>query len=87
MRRMKKLIEKVLEGITSVEFVILLLAMSAADSPDLTPPFILGAQALAWICIVGRYLGWFDEDYDLDGLVENYDEEESWGGRDLCGRR
>lgn len=39
--------------------LVLLIAMSAMDSPDLTIPFILIAQAMAWIYLAGGRLGLF----------------------------
>ncbi len=65
MKRMKNPVEKVLEWISSAEFVILLVAISAMDSPNLTVPIILIFQALAWLLIVGNRLDWGD--YEKDG--------------------
>lgn len=64
-RRKKSPIEKVLEWITGAEFMILLIAMSGMDSPDLTVPIILIFQAMAWIGLVGPRLDW-DDYYEDD---------------------
>lgn len=47
-RKIKRLI---LLGITYTELILALLAMCAMDSPDLTAPFIVLAQAVAWIAL------------------------------------
>lgn len=72
MKRMKKNpVEHILEWITGAEGVILLIAMSGMDSPDLTVPIVLTFQALAWLVIVGNRLDWgdYDEDEDRDTIT------------------
>ena len=48
-RRKRK--RKVLTVITYVELIIMFLAMSGMDSPDLTVPIVMFLQAMAWLAI------------------------------------
>ena len=67
MRKKKKpLWERILEWISGAEFMILMIGISAADSPDLTIPVILILQSLAWLGLVVPRLDW-DEDFREGG--------------------
>ncbi len=49
MKRKRNLKNRILTIVTCTEMIILLLAASAMDSPDITIPVIAIAQALIWI--------------------------------------
>lgn len=46
--------KKILLAVTYTEAIIAILAMSAMDSPDLTIPVILLAQAAAWLGLFAK---------------------------------
>lgn len=56
------LLDRFLKGFTGFEVMILLLAMSAMDSDDLTIPIVLIVQAIIWLGAIGSKLDWDDEE-------------------------
>lgn len=61
MRRKTKAVRRrrILDAISSIEFVVMLLGMSGMDSEDLTVPIIMVAQALIWFVLFCPK-DWFD---------------------------
>ena len=83
------LLDMFLKGFAGVEVLILLIAMSAMDSDDLTVPIVLMAQSIIWLGAVGSKLDWDDEDYedeDPDDEDPDDDEGERGGRSERCGR-
>ena len=50
-RKHRRLRRKILTGITYFEVLVMFLAMSGMDSPDLTAPIVMFLQAMAWLAI------------------------------------
>ena len=84
------LLDRFLKGFAGVEVLILLIAMSAMDSDDLTVPIALMAQSIIWLGAVGSKLDWDDdedyEDEDPDDEDPDDDEGERGGRSERCGR-
>lgn len=73
------LLDRFLKGFAGVEVLILLIAMSAMDSDDLTVPIALMAQSIIWLGAVGSKLDW-DDDEDYEDEDPEDDEGEGGGG-------
>lgn len=54
---------RILDVISSIEFVVMLIGMSGMDSENLTVPIIMVAQALIWFVLFCPK-DWFDTEED-----------------------
>lgn len=54
MRKMKRLKNRIIIGITYAEALIMITAMSAMDSENVTIPVILIMQAMTWLLLFDK---------------------------------